>query len=304
MSVRDEEKLRLFTDEVLGEAETAADKINKEVDAEEARLLEEGEHRILAEAYDRIQSELKNLRRENSQTLSRETMLRRRELLLYRDKITRDVFLAAREKLVRFTETEGYGDYLVKLAVDVLAKQSASFTLYLSPRDMKYKYRILEGLDNLLDEKLEMGTSEAAPVYSVTPDSGIKLGGIRFCSAARGITVNATLDDDLAAQKEYFTELLGPLYVTEETPEPLSAGEPGTPSTSGVNETETVGENTAPSTCGVNETVGENSANLSDVSQKPASTGGVNEPAAPDVPASLNETPENHGSRAGKDTDQ
>lgn len=221
MSVRDEEKLRLFTDEVLGEAEAAADKINREVDAEETRLLEEGEHRILSEAYDRIQSELKNLRRENSQNLSRETMLRRRELLLYRETITRDVFLAAREKIVRFTETEEYGDYLVKLAVDVLSKQSASFTLYLSPRDMKYKYRILEGLDNLLDEKLEMGTSEAAPVYSVTPDSNIKLGGIRFCSTARGITVNATLDDDLAAQKEYFTELLGPLYSQDRADLPI-----------------------------------------------------------------------------------
>ena len=46
---------------------------------------------------------------------------------------------------------------------------------------------------------------------SVTPDKNIKLGGIRFYSASRGISINATLDDDLARQKEFFTSLLGPV---------------------------------------------------------------------------------------------
>ena len=199
MSIRDEEKLRLFTDEALGSAEDTADRINKETNDEESRLLAEGEHKILTEAYEKIQSELKNIRRDNSRELSRETMIKRRELLLYREEIMQNVFDAAREKIEQFTAT------------NVLSKQSASFTLFLSPRDLRYKYAILEGLDNLLDEKLEMGTSEAAPVYSVTPDKNIKLGGIRFYSASRGISINATLDDDLARQKEFFTSLLGPV---------------------------------------------------------------------------------------------
>ena len=211
MSIRDEEKLRRFTDESLGEAEATADKINAEVDAEEERRMDEGEHKILTEAYDRIQSELKSIRRDNSQILSREIMERRRELLLYREEIMHRVFDKAREKLIRFTESEGYRDYLVKLCVDVMRRQSASFTIFLSPRDLTYKYAILEGLDNLLDEKLEMGTTEAAPVFSVMPDKNIKLGGVRFYSAARGISINATLDESLARQKEFFTGLLGPV---------------------------------------------------------------------------------------------
>ena len=211
MSIRDEEKLRLFTDEALGSAEDTADRINKETNDEESRLLAEGEHKILTEAYEKIQSELKNIRRDNSRELSRETMIKRRELLLYREEIMHNVFDAAREKIEQFTASEEYGNYLVKLATNVLSKQSASFTLFLSPRDLRYKYAILEGLDNLLDEKLEMGTSEAAPVYSVTPDKNIKLGGIRFYSASRGISINATLDDDLTRQKEFFTSLLGPV---------------------------------------------------------------------------------------------
>ena len=82
MSIRDEEKLRLFTDEALGSAEDTADRINKETNDEESRLLAEGEHKILTEAYEKIQSELKNIRRDNSRELSRETMIKRRELLL------------------------------------------------------------------------------------------------------------------------------------------------------------------------------------------------------------------------------
>lgn len=211
MSIRDEEKLRRFTDEALGEAEATAAKINTEVDAEEARRLNEGEQKILTEAYERIQSELKVIRRENSQAVSREIMETRRELLLYREQIMRRVFDKAREKIVRFTESDGYGEYLVKLCTGIISRQSASFTIFLSPRDLAHKYAILEGLDNLLDEKLEMGTTEAAPVFSVMPDKNIKLGGARFYSAARGISINATLDENLNRQREYFTELLGPV---------------------------------------------------------------------------------------------
>ena len=146
MSIRDEEKLRLFTDEALGSAEDTADRINKETNDEESRLLAEGEHKILTEAYEKIQSELKNIRRDNSRELSRETMIKRRELLLYREEIMQNVFDAAREKIEQFTASKEYGNYLVKLATNVLSKQSASFTLFLSPRDLRYKYAILEGL--------------------------------------------------------------------------------------------------------------------------------------------------------------
>lgn len=211
MSIRDEEKLRRFAEESLGEAEATAAKINAEVDSEEARRLTEGEHKILQAAYEHIQTELKSIRRENSQILSREIMETRRELLLYREELMHRVFDKAREKITEFVASDGYKDYLVKLCQNVLRRQSASFTLYMSPRDLMYKYDVLEGLDNLLDEKLEMGTTEAAPVYSVMPDKSIKLGGVLFYSAARGISINATFDENLAHQKEFFTGLLGPV---------------------------------------------------------------------------------------------
>ncbi|MBQ8509779.1 MAG: hypothetical protein IJ493_07730 [Clostridia bacterium] len=211
MSIQDEAKLRRFADEALGEAEAIASKIDAEVDAERRRRLEEGEKRILSEAYDHIQTELKNIRRQNSQELSRCTMEERRKLLLYREEIMRQVFDRVRERILDFTSTDAYRDYLVKLCVDVLRRQSLSFTIYLSPRDMTCKYAILEGLDNLLDEKLEVGTTEAAPVYSVLPDKNIKLGGARFHSVSGGILINATLDDNLLRQREVFSQMLGPV---------------------------------------------------------------------------------------------
>lgn len=210
MSVRDEEKLMRFVNEALGEAEEIAARIDAEVSAEETRRLEEGEHKILTEAYEHIQSELKNIRRENSQTISREIMEKRRELLLYREQIMGKVFDLTREKLAEFAAGDTYCKWLVKLCVDVLRKQSASFTIFLSPKDMQYKYNILEALDALLDEKLEYGTSDAAPVYSVTPDKNIRLGGARFYSSAHGISIDATLDDGLNAERSHFNSLLGP----------------------------------------------------------------------------------------------
>ena len=209
MSVRDEEKLMRFVNEALGEAEEIAARIDSEVSAEEKKSLDEGEKKILTEVYERIQSEMKKIRRENSQTLSREIMEKRRELLLYREEIMKNVLDRARVKLIDFAAGTEYRDWLVKLCVGVLRKQSASFTIFLSPNDLQYKYSILEALDDLLDEKLETGTTYAAPVYSVTPDKNIKIGGARFYSAAHGISIDATLDDGLNAEKSHFNTLLG-----------------------------------------------------------------------------------------------
>ena len=64
MSVRDEEKLMRFVNEALGEAEGIAERIDSEVTAEEKKRLDEGEHKILTEVYERIQSEMKKIRRE------------------------------------------------------------------------------------------------------------------------------------------------------------------------------------------------------------------------------------------------
>ena len=210
MPVRDDEKLMRFVNEALGEAEEIAARIDSEVTAEEKKRLDEGEKKILTEAYELIQGELKNIRRENSQTLSREVMERRRELLLYREEIMKKVIDRAREKLTAFAGSDEYKNWLVRLCVSVLRKQSASFTIFLSPNDLRYKYAILEALDDLLDEKLETGSTDAAPVYSVTPDKNIKLGGARFYSAAHGISIDATLDDGLNSERAHFNSLLGP----------------------------------------------------------------------------------------------
>lgn len=215
MSVRDEEKILRFVGEVLGEAENIAKRIDNEVSAEEQKQLCEGEKKILTENYERIQSEKKNIRRENSQILSREIMEKRRELLLYREEIMQKVIDRAREKLTQFTKTPEYKDWLIDLCVDVLRNRSASFTIYLSPNDLQYKYKILEALDDLLDEKLESGSNDTAPVYSVTPDKNIKLGGARFYSAARGISIDATLDDGLNAEKAHFNSLIGSAFTDE-----------------------------------------------------------------------------------------
>lgn len=209
MPVRDDEKLIRFTNEVIGEAESIADRIDSEVSAQEKQRLDEGEHAILTEAYELIQRELKQIRRENSQALSREIMEKRRELLLYREEIMQGVIGRAQEKLAAFAAGADYKDWLVRLCVKVLKNQSASFTIYLSPNDLKYKYAILEALDELLDEKLETGSTEAAPVYSVTPDKSIKLGGAIFYSSTESISINATLDDSLNSERTHFNSMLG-----------------------------------------------------------------------------------------------
>ncbi len=209
MPVRDEEKLIRFVNEVLSEAESIAERIDSEVSSEEKMRLDDGEKKILTESYERIQREMKTIRRENSQTLSREIMIKRRELLLYREEIMKKVIDRAREKLTAFAEGAEYKDWLVKLCVDLLRKQSASFTIFLSPNDLKYKYSILEALDDLLDEKLETNSTDTAPVYSVMPDKNIKLGGVRLYSAAHGISIDATLDDGLDAERSHFNLMLG-----------------------------------------------------------------------------------------------
>ncbi len=206
MPIKDYQKIQHFANEATARANEIAAKINAEVDEREAGIIAQQTEKFNAEADAYIDREIKGIKRENSRTLSTTSMETGREYLLYREKITQKVFDMAREKLICFSESEKYGEYLVRLCAKALAGHSGSFTIFLAEKDLKYKYDILEELDRLIEKMLDSGS--AMPVYSVTPDKSIKIGGAKFRSSSGDIMINASLDDGLLQNREYFSELL------------------------------------------------------------------------------------------------
>lgn len=131
---------------------------------------------------------------QNHQTalLAAKTQEGQRKLFIARAAMTEEIFQAAADKLVAFTETK---DYSAKL-IDSAKKISAMFAgkdcvLYINERDLSASEQIKAQFD-----------SDVA----VKTDKTIKIGGIKGYCAEIGIIADETLDSKLEAQRKWFVE--------------------------------------------------------------------------------------------------
>lgn len=207
MALKENEKLQRFADEVFSQADVERNQILKETQEQHEKLLEEGTRKIREEAKAYLAGEIKELRRKNSQQLSKHTMQLRKDLLLYRENLIQNISEKVTERICAFTQSSEYKDYLIKLCINVLRSQEADFVLYLSENDMKYKADILGAVSNNSDL--------VGRVTDILPEKNIKLGGIRFWSVSKGILINETIDENLEHQREYFIKLIGPVSKVE-----------------------------------------------------------------------------------------
>lgn len=118
-----------------------------------------------------------------------------KELFLKRLEMTEGVFNKAKEKLIRYTQTDEYLQKLIdsaKAIAEVFGNKNC--TLSISEKDLGSADRI----SALFSDKAE-----------ITADNSIEIGGIRGYCPELSIIADETLDSKLAAQKEWFVENSG-----------------------------------------------------------------------------------------------
>lgn len=195
MAYTDEKKDKFYI-AINHYAEEQRKKIEEEITAFKEKELGEAEIEVLTECYLMIQKEMTQMRTGISREMAVREMDMKRELLQKRQKIANEVFQRAAEKLIEFTKTDRYADF-IKNSAEQFSKALQGHqetVIFIKPGDEKYEETIRRAFQN---------------PCSFQPLESIRIGGIRARNDGLGLFADETLDTLLENQRNWFEEFSG-----------------------------------------------------------------------------------------------
>lgn len=192
------EKLNRFSAAVLSDAQKKRAEIEEENELIKKKKNDEAQNEFLKEAFEKIQSAVTDIRRENNEKVLMAEVNARRELFSEREKIIDNVFNEVKERLSEFTKTEEYGKWLVK-RIEAAAEETGSGnkTVYVRSEDEQ----LLKCLINDISDK-------GGKIEIKKTDENI-IGGVKVLNNERGIIADYTFDEILAGKKNDFLNKSG-----------------------------------------------------------------------------------------------
>lgn len=188
-------KLEKFTSAVLKDAEEQRAKILREIEQYRQNEITKAEEDVLHEAYVLIQKEIANIKNAHSKEISLAEIGWRKKLLKLRDDFSEQVFAAASEKIISFTKTDAYTDYMKKAAASCPPDiREGNVTIQVKEKDLGLKDTVLNAFGG-------SAGFEAS--------NRIELGGILIFNSDKGIVFDQTLDLKLENQKDWFESSSG-----------------------------------------------------------------------------------------------
>ncbi len=175
-------------------AKEQSDAIRLEVEEFKKQEIEKATKEGIEDAYALIQKEISSKKSVIVSDLAKREQESRRKLFLKRNEIVENVFADAREKLLEFTKTEDYTNYILNSTKEIAELfEDNSCVIYVKESDMDKAVLIKEHIKNC----------------DVVCDASIKLGGIKGYCKALDILADNTLDTKLADQHIWFAENSG-----------------------------------------------------------------------------------------------
>lgn len=185
------EKLERFAKAVNDEVDSQIEEILKQADVSRNEIIEKANDESLYEAYDKIKEEIKKITNKYVKIVSKAELDTKREILLYREKIANQIIDNVKNKLVEFTSSKEYGDYLIKLVKEEITNETKAedIIVYVSDKDIIYKNEIQKAV---------------ASDLRIENKSSIKIGGVCVYFEKDSVIKDKTLDTALEEQKGQF----------------------------------------------------------------------------------------------------
>lgn len=188
-------KLDKFSTAVLKDANEHRSKILEEIENYRKSEIDKAEESILHEAYVLIQNEITSIRNDHTREISRAELEGRRDLLLYREDLTKKVFDEAKDNLIAFTKSDDYVKYMKDLIEESLKDlPEGDITIALTGADLTLKDKFCEGISR----KIEF-----------IENKSILIGGFILSNANTGVEIDETLDVKLKNQNDWFAAKSG-----------------------------------------------------------------------------------------------
>ncbi len=187
-----EEKLHVFEQEILNEANQKKAAIEQETEREKKARIEQKENEILAKSQQTVQKELGKIRREQNEILSKAASDSKRQLLNSRNNIIRSVFQQVMDRIEAYRITEDYTTFLMRCVQQGLQEVgSGDVVILLDKRDLEQTSRL---------------TKFGVPVEQDNMDI---LGGCRVLNRSCNLMSDHSLAERIAEEKEHFLEEAG-----------------------------------------------------------------------------------------------
>ena len=120
---------------------------------------------------------------------------RTKKLIEKRDEYVSTIFKSAKDKLIDFTNSKDYQDFMINKAKKIVDMfDMAECIVYVSSKDIAFKDQLMKLYSNILDVK---------------EDKNIIIGGLIGENVKSLLTIDETLDFALKNQKEWFTKNSG-----------------------------------------------------------------------------------------------
>ena len=190
-----EEKLSRLSAMVMKNANEERERLMEETEDKYKSIISEKETDYLKEAYETIQKNKNESERVSGEELLHAEMDSKKQVLIKREEIINNVIDAVKTRLVDFTHSDGYEEWLVKkTAAAVKEAGEGGKVIYVTDDDMRYadKLKAVEG---------EITVESAS-------ESGF-MGGVRVYNADRHISVDYSFKELLLDEKQSFLKNSG-----------------------------------------------------------------------------------------------
>ncbi len=185
-----EEKLERFEQAVMSQAQAKAQEILSELESIKQEQIALTENAALSAAYEMIQGEVSGITTESARELSHMRLKQKQEYLAKRTGYEKGVFDVVKKRLLEYTATDAYAEYLQSAAKRLASDyQAESVTLFLRNEDKAYEPTVRGGY---------------GATCKVAFSDEITIGGILLRDDHNGFVVDMTLDTRLADQHDWF----------------------------------------------------------------------------------------------------
>lgn len=190
-----EERAAKFFDAITKDAEDRHEELTRRKQDTVDAGLEKARKRAYAQAQARIEHERTACEQDFNRTVAKQRTEQRARLTAQRSEITDGVFAAAREKLVEFTATQEYSEFIRNSAARLAQVfDQGEVTVFVRECDLHFADMIKSAFGRACD---------------IESSDEIEIGGCRARLRDGGIVADDTLDKRLEAQREWFLENSG-----------------------------------------------------------------------------------------------
>lgn len=190
-----EQVILYMKDEIEREAQLEEKAILEEVKALEKEAYESMRIEAKKDADLRLKQELEEMESNAAIEISESHIERTKKLIEKRDEYVSTIFKSAKDKLIDFTNSKDYQDFMINKAKKIVDMfDMAECIVYVSSKDIAFKDQLMKLYSNILDVK---------------EDKNIIIGGLIGENVKSLLTIDETLDFALKNQKEWFTKNSG-----------------------------------------------------------------------------------------------